>query len=165
MKSPIVSASAIALSLTLLVAPALAAGPKPDSANVIANADCVGSDGISDKDVMITAILEQKEKIGPAPEVGDVTFILEQHIRNRPQWNTIDSLTVPIDAIFPFPTPAAGETVEVADHTFLDICTLLDADANAIRGVVKVEVTNSNPNRNDGQIHTGRCISIPNPCP
>ena len=113
---------------------------------------------------MVTAILEQKEKIGPAPAVGDVTYILQQHIRGQSGWAQIDEATDTVNDTFSFPTPAGGETVEVDDHDFLNICGLLNANANAIRTVVGVEVTNSNEQRNTGQIHTGRCISLPNPC-
>ena len=150
-----------ALSLALLAGPAEARGPKPDSANVIANAECLAENG----NVMVTAFLEQKPKIGPAPEVGQVTYILEQHIRGKSGgWSEIDrdDTTNLGGAAFPFPTPAEGETREVNDHDFLDICPL-GPNVNAIRAVVEVEVTNSNEKRNAGQIHTGRC-SVPNPC-
>jgi len=157
-------ASALAIYLALLAAPAAAGGPKPDSANVDANANCLVTDGTVDKDVMVTAILEQKAKIGPAPDVGDVRYILQQHIRGQSGWVQIDEATDYVGASFPFPTPAGGETVEVDTHDFLNICSLLDASANAIRAVVEVEVTNSNDQRNTRQIHTGRCISLPNPC-
>ncbi|HSF95088.1 MAG TPA: hypothetical protein VLA52_08670 [Thermohalobaculum sp.] len=163
-KKMTIHASALAISLALLAAPAAAGGPKPDSANVVANANCLITDGYIDKDVMVTAILEQKEKIGPAPDVGDVRYILQQHIRGQSGWLDIVDHTNDVDASFQFPTPAGGETVEVDTHDFLDFCGLVDPSANSIRAVVEIEVTNSNDQRNTGQTHTGRCISLPNPC-
>ena len=122
-------------------------------------------------DVLVTAILEQSAIIGPAPKVGMVTVILEQHVRNRPKFHPIGMSFREQDlanAEFSFEMPAEGETVEVTTFDYMDICTTLagyiDPDANAIRAVVGVQVTNSSDQRKAGQIHTGRCISFPNPC-
>ena len=177
----IITGCASLVMLACIAQPAWAgkggSGKEPSAnANVIANAECVISDGTEvpggnvAKNLTVTAFLEQKEKIGAAPEVGVVRFILEQHIRNRrgmrQKWKPVQEFGLPVNDTFPFSDPpVAGETVEVGKHTFSDICTYLHADANAIRGVVEVKVTNSNAKRKVGQTHTGRCISLPNPCP
>jgi len=135
----------------------------PNYANVIANAECT----VDGDDVMVEAFLEQKEKLGPGPEVGLVTFVLEQHIPGAPKFQEVFGSNADVHVDNAFPEMPAGESVSVAPYDYADICTAftIDPNANAIRAVVAVEVLNSNPNRgNDGLVHTGRCISFPNPC-
>jgi hypothetical protein len=161
---------AIALALS-----AVPANANPPFANVIAKAECVVNETDGVVDVTVLAILEQKEKIGPAPEVGLATVVLEEHIRRQPKFQEVEGSLQEHDFTqtdqsagtpFPFLTPAEGETVEVHIFEYENICASfgIDPDANAIRAVVEIEVLNSNDKRKAGQIHTGRCISFANPC-
>lgn len=151
----------VALTFAALGFAGLGWAANPNYANVIANAECT----VDGDDVLVEAFLEQKEKLGPGPYVRVVTFILEQHIRNVPKFQEVFGSHYDELVEHMFPEMAAGESVSVATHDYEDICTIIDPDANAIRAVVEVEVSNSNPNRGkDGVIHTGRCISFPNPC-
>ncbi len=130
-------------------------------ANVIANAECT----VYDTNVLVSALLEQKEKPGPGYyKVGKVTFILEEHFPGHPMFKKVDESTVTKDVNQKFEEVDPGEQVEVATHEYMNICNMVDANANAVRAVVEVEVLNSNPKRRAELIHTGRCISFPNPC-
>jgi hypothetical protein len=155
--------AAVALTFAALAFAGLSWAANPNYANVIANAECT----VDGDDVLVEAFLEQKEKLGPGPQVGVVTFTLEQHIRNVPQFQMVFGSDIDEPVSHTFAEMPAGESVSVATHDYEDICTtfLIDPNANAIRAVVEVEVLNSNPNRGkEGVIHTGRCISFPNPC-
>lgn len=151
------------LALALIALPAWAQqGP---FANVTANAECtVVTDDSTD--LLVSALLEQKTKPGPGIyEVGRVSFFLEQKISGNPKFMRVDGSFVEEPISDSFPEVAAGDDVEVATHLYQDVCSLsIDPAANAIRAVVEVEVLNANPNRPAGLIHTGRCVSVPNPC-
>jgi len=117
--------------------------------------------------VLVSALLEQKEKSGPGTYVvGNGFFYLEQKLPGNPKFVQVpgsDRLEL-VGASFD--EVAAGEQVEVATHQYDAICNNLgiDPDANAIRALVEIEVLNANPARKGGLIHTGRCLSFPNPC-
>ncbi len=129
------------------------------------------------KEVMVTVSLDQSEVLGPSPEAGNVslmdgvspaTVVLWEHTRKPNSWDPIVGSGMKIDPIagpgMPLP---AGELYPVGTVTYESICSALfqvDPTANAIRAVVMVDVMNSNPDRKRGTIHTGRCISFPNPC-
>lgn len=161
-KIALVGVFTIAFAIAVFGFTETASAGKKKFANVIANAECVIDNG----NVLVTASLEQKPKAGPGTyEVGNVKFILEQHLRANKFETIADSRdVVPVNSSFD--EVDEGESVDVASLLYEDICSALDVDpeANALRAVVEVEVTNSNPKRKAGQIHTGRCISFPNPC-
>ncbi len=159
----------MALTFAALGFAGLSWAGNPHYANVIANAECTVSGGAgAPVNVLVTASLEQKPAPGPGTYVvGNVAFILEQHLKAN-NFESIDSSLklVPINASFD--EVDEGESVDVATANYTDICNdpnfTINPEANAIRAVVEVEVLNSNPKRKAELIHTGRCISFANPC-
>jgi len=131
-------------------------------ANVMAGAECL----VDGQDVVVTASLTQKEKLGPGPHVGTVTFALEEHVPKGNKFDPIAGSAQMVDVNTQFPPLAAGDMVDVAVVDYMNICSLpINADANSIRVVVTVEVFNANPTRGGaGLNHVGRCTSFSNPC-
>ena len=152
----------------LAVALALAAGSawaqenasKPLFANVSANAQCT----VTGAEVTVNAGLIQKDVASSGPVVSTVVFSLEQHFPNQKDWNVVGGTVATETVNTAFPLKAAGERYDVVTHNYLGVCSQVSPAANAVRAVVQITVDNANPKRPAGLIHTGRCVSFPNPC-
>ncbi|MDH3512162.1 MAG: hypothetical protein OER85_15025 [Gammaproteobacteria bacterium] len=150
-------------------------------ANVKATAECTPAEPTDALTVLVGLVQTKDGSIDPA--VGNVTVYLEEHVRGVPKFSEVTDSAIMVDkmaTVFQFLTGDQGDTVDVHAFDYSNICTgdilpdpddlnppdfTINSDANAIRAVVEVEVTNSNTNRrNQLGVHTARCISFPNPC-
>ena len=151
-------ASCAFLSLAL---PGSASAQKPLFANVSADAQCT----VTGTDVMVDAGLIQKDVPSSGPVVSQVVFSLELHFPNQRDWQPLAGTVVTQSGIQTFPLKPAGDRYDVATQDYVGICSQgVSPAANAVRAVVQITVDNANPKRPGGLIHTGRCISFPNPC-
>ena len=153
--------AAVSFCLTL-PSSALAQTSKPLFANVSTDAQCT----VTAANVLVDAGLIQKDAPSSGPQVSQVVFSLEQHFPNLKDWtfvvgsNVTQTFTPPKD----LPLLPAGERYDVTTQTYSNVCSLVSPTANAVRAVVQITVDNANPKRPGGLIHTGRCVSFPNPC-
>ncbi|MEK7405363.1 MAG: hypothetical protein AAB225_09665 [Acidobacteriota bacterium] len=159
-------AAGLPILLALIAQSALAQqGPQGPFANVSAAAVCTVTTTTTGTDVLVNALLVQKQKPGPGTyEVPRVTYSLEQKIPGNPKFQEVGGSRVIENLGLSIPEVAAGQSVEVDSHLYENVCTNLRIDprANAVRAVVEITVSNANPHR--GLDHTGRCLSFPNPC-
>ena len=144
----------------LLFGSQIAWAGKPLFANVTVDAECT----VTGADVLVDAGLTQKDAPSSGPVVSQVVYILEQHFPKQKDWFPVG---IPVVVTFSPPETFAllepGQRYDV-DTEDLGVCGVVSPGANAVRAVVEITVKNANPKRPAGLIHTGRCISFPNPC-
>ena len=153
-------ASCAFLSLALPGSASAQSAAKPLFANVSADAQCT----VTGTDAMVDAGLIQKDAPSSGPFVSTVGFSLEQHFPNQNDWKPVAGTQVTVAVNTAFPLKPAGERYDVATNDYVGVCSQVSPAANAVRAVVQITVDNANPKRPGGLIHTGRCISFPNPC-